>query len=226
LIRAKCQPLVDSQEFKEILDADAGAGDGSTLRDIMSTYNKSIEINRAIIAQAEEDVKLSGYETKNLFTIPLDENGLVDYLDASETDVTIDQLGLNVTSTLANPSKDFYVGYMTGDATPANGAPYSFGLTFPPGASKGQFHLRTDYFPNRLFRYDGKRWVKYEDNVRMTLTNHGTEDTAIGAPYQGKDVKLTQRGTFVNNNTTATIDGKVVQQKQALSKALRPKADN
>ena len=226
LIRAKCQPLVDSQEFKEILDADAGAGDGSTLRDIMSTYNKSIEINRAILAQAEEDAKLSGYETKNLFTIPLDENGLVDYLDASETDVTIDQLGLNVTTTLANPSKDFYVGYMTEDITPANGAPYSFGLNFPAGASKGQFHLRTDYFPNRLFRYDGKRWVKYEDNVRMTLTNHGTEDTAIGAPYQGKDVKLTQRGTFVNNNNTATIDGRVIQQKQALSKALKPRADN
>lgn len=226
LLRAKCQPLVDSQEFKQILDADAGAGDGSTLRDIMSTYNKSIEINKAIIAQAEEDVKLSGYETKNLFTIPLDENGLVDYLDASENDITIDQAGLNVTSGLTNPVKDFHVGYMTGDGVPANGAPYSFGLTFPEKASKGQFHLRTDYFPNRLFRYDGKRWVKYEDNVRMTLTNHGFEDTAQGAEYQGKDVRRTQKGTFINNNNTATIAGKVVQEKQALSKALRPKADN
>ena len=75
LLRAKCQPLVDSQEFKQILDADAGAGDGTTLRDIMSTYNKSIEINQAIIAQAELDSPTSGYETKQFYVLPTKENG-------------------------------------------------------------------------------------------------------------------------------------------------------
>ena len=40
LIRAKCQPLVDRQEFKEIFDKDSGAEDGSTLRDLLSEYQK------------------------------------------------------------------------------------------------------------------------------------------------------------------------------------------
>ena len=60
LLRAKCQPMVDSQEFAEIFALDSGNGDGSTLKDILSTYNQSIAINNAVIAQAESDAPLSG----------------------------------------------------------------------------------------------------------------------------------------------------------------------
>lgn len=225
LLRAKCQPLVDSQEFKEILDSPAGEGN-KTLRDVMSTYKQSIEINNAILAQAEADVKLSGYNIDHLFNIPLKSDGSVDYADTSETDITTDSNSLDASRVTNNPAKNLYVGYLTDDGKPPNGAPYSFGAEFPIGPSKGQFHLRTDYFPNRLFRYDGKHWVKYEDNVKMTLTNNGFEDTATGAPYAGAPVRLNQKGTFVNNNNTSTISGKVVPEKQALSKAFRPKADN
>ena len=225
LLRAKCQPLVDSQEFKEILDAPAGDGN-KTLRDVISTYNQSIEINKAIIAQAELDVPLSGYTTDNLFTIPLNADGTVDYADTSEEDVTTDSTGMDASATLNNPAKNLYVGYLTDDAKAPNGAPYTFGTEFPAGPSNGAFHLRTDYFPNRLFRYDGRRWVKYEDNVRMSLTNLGAAETAAGGAYAGLPARLNQKNTFVNNNTTATIAGKVIQEKQALSKALRPKADN
>jgi hypothetical protein len=31
---------------------------------------------------------------------------------------------------------------------------------------------------------------------------------------------------FINNNNTSTIAGKVIQERQALSKILKPKADN
>jgi hypothetical protein len=44
LLRAKCEPLVDSQEYKQILDQDSGDGQNS-LRDILSTYNQNIAIN-------------------------------------------------------------------------------------------------------------------------------------------------------------------------------------
>ena len=77
---------------------------------------------------------------------------------------------------------------------------------------EGDFFLRTDFMPNRLFRNDGQRWVKQEDKVRMTLTN--------------TDTKATQKGTFVNNTSTSTIGGDTVQERQSLSTALRPKADN
>lgn len=227
LLRAKCVPLVDSQEFKEILDADSGAGDGSTLRDLLSTYKQSIDVNNQIIAQAELDAPFSGYETTHLFVVPTKESGLVDVADASDddADASIDQAVLDASVILRSPNKDLYVGYLTGDGMPTNGAPYGFGLAFPSGPVVGQFYLRTDYMPNRLFKYDGRHWVKFEDNVRMTLNNFGQEDVAAGA-QAGKPIRETQKTGFINNTNTATIAGEVVPERQALSKALRPRADN
>ena len=223
LLRAKCQPLVDSQEFKEILDAPAGDGN-KTLRDIISTYNKNIEINDAIIAQAEADAPLSGYATNNFYVIPTRESGIVDTADASDESDTVDSetAALDASMTLRSPDKDLYVGYLTGDNKTPNGAPYTFGASFPDGVVDGQFHLRTDYFPNRLFRWNGKNWVKFEDNVRMTMTNKPKD----GLPADAINTKQTQKGGFINNNNTATIAGQVVPERQALSKALKPKADN
>jgi hypothetical protein len=227
LLRAKCTPLVDSQEFKEILDADAGDG-SSSLRDVLSTYNKSIQINQAIIAQAEADSPTSGFDTKNFFVLPLREDGNVDIVDTTslDADASTENQVMDASVVLHSPNKDYYVGYLTGDAVPPNGAPYTFDTAFPSNPLNGQFHLRTDFFPNRLFRWDGVRWIKFEDNVRMTLNNTGNEDTANGAHYAGKAVRQTQKGTFINNASTSTVAGKVIKEKQALSKALRPQADN
>lgn len=221
LLRAKCVPLVDSQEFKEILDADSGDGN-KTLRDIMSTYNKSIEINNSIIAQAETDSMISGYNTRHYFVIPTKESGLVD-VDASvdaEGDIT------SATAVLKTPNKDYYIGYMTGDGIPPNGATYGFGSQFPTATSIGEFYLRTDYFPNRLFRWNGQHWVKFEDSVRMVLTNYGQNDVSNDGRYPGKPVRMNQKSTFINNVTTATIAGEVVQERQYLHNILRPKSDN
>lgn len=227
LVRAKCVPLVDSQEFKEILDTDAGAGDGSTLRDLISTYQKSIDVNDQIVAQAEADAGLSGYDTQHLYALPVREDGLLDVVDASITDqdASNENIALDASIVLQSPNRNVYVGYLTGDGVPPNGAPYGFGITFPDTATKGQFYLRTDYMPNRLFRYDGRNWIKFEDNVRMTLNNLGNDDVA-NAPYVGKPVRQTQKTSFINNTNTATIAGEVVKERQALSKALKPRADN
>ena len=37
--------------------------------------------------------------------------------------------------------------------------------------------------------------------------------------------RSTQKGTFINNTTTNTISGESVVERQSLSEALRPKAD-
>ena len=66
--------------------------------------------------------------------------------------------------------------------------------------------------PNRLFRYDGNRWVKVEDSVRITTTNN--------------DTRATYKTSFVNNTSEATINGLTTKQRQSLSDALKPKADN
>jgi hypothetical protein len=54
--------------------------------------------------------------------------------------------------------------------------------------------------------------VKQEDNVRMTLSNTNT--------------RTHQKGTFINNANTNEIGGEQIEERQSLSQALRPKADN
>jgi hypothetical protein len=59
----------------------------------------------------------------------------------------------------------------------------------------------------------------------MTMNNLGESDVGTGDRFAGKDVKQTQKASFVNNPNQTTIYGKVVKEKQSLSKALRPEAD-
>jgi hypothetical protein len=287
LYRAKCKPMVDSQEFKDILDGladDTGADGTTTLRDIMSTYEKEMQITQAVLDQAESDVPRSGFDTTSFYTLQTDAQGdsiltTVDseVLDASvETQATDDAgnllfddagnpiyVGSTASTMLLSAAQKGYRGYITQDGIPQNGAPFTAGIAFPNSPVEGQFALRTDYLPNRLFRYNGTRWVKQEDNVRMTMSNRGSHDGTVnqglwtvGATYQKNDlvkfnnieyvskannnlgirpsaditkwqqIRVTQKTSFINNNTTNVIDGHSIEEKQSLSKALRPQADN
>ena len=249
LYRAKCKPLVDSQEFKEILDGAAGEGSDQSLRDIMSTYEKEMQITQAVLNQAESDAPKSGYDTTRHYMIQKDVNGKVELVDASVT-TSLASFQTQATDAEGNLLFDennnpIYVGntastiYQSpeydgpqmgdGDGIPPNGAPFSAGISFPLQPSIGQFCLRTDFLPKRLFRYNGTRWVKVEDVNRMTMSNMGAEDVvADGSPndvFLDKDVRLTHKTTFINNNAESVLNGKTIKEKQSLSKALRPKAD-
>lgn len=225
LLRAKCTPLVDSQEFGQILDQDSGNGDGSTLRDLLSTYNQSIKINDQIVEQANLDAPLSGYDTYSYFILPTASSGLVDTLDASNVidDITMDNIDCSLI--LQTPTNNLYVAYASESNAPPNGIPFNMGNTFPNDPSNGLFYLRTDYVPNALYRFNGTNWKLYQSGVRMTMNQFGQEDVATG-PFAGKAVRQNQISTFVNNVNTSTINGAVVQERQALSKALKPRADN
>jgi hypothetical protein len=200
LYRIKLKQIMDSQEYKEILDLPAEDDAGNTLRDLLSTYEKEMQVNNAVIAQAEADAAKSGYETSHFFSLQLDANGDTELVETSGD------------SEMLPPEREGYNGYLLGDGIPPNGEAFGFGITFPAGPETGDYFLRTDFLPKRLFRYDGNRWVKVEDEVRMTLTN--TNDRA------------TQKGTFINNTNTSEIGGETVEERQSLSQALRPKADN
>ncbi len=204
LYRLKLKQIVDSQEFKEILDlpAEEGATGGDTLRSLLSTYDKEMQINDAVVAQAEADAPKAGYDTSHYFSLQLDENGNTELVDTDGDDIP---------DTMRSAVKSGYNGYLLGDGIPTNGESFGHGISFPTNTTVGDFFLRTDFSPNRLFRYDGSRWVKQEDDVRMTLT--------------GTNNRTNQKGTFINNSTTNTIGGENVVERQSLSKALRPKAD-
>jgi hypothetical protein len=85
------------------------------------------------------------------------------------------------------------------------------GTSFPGTAQEGDFVLRVDFLPNRLFRYSGNRWIKVEDDVRSKLT-----------PGTGN----TQRDQFINNTSTFTADDNTTAtSRQSLSDALKPRED-
>lgn len=151
LWRIKCEPLVDSQEFSQILKAPINTdnylgiwdntktypagyvitfGDknytslqpvpagvsppnatywqldtAQDLKDILSTYNKNLEINNAVLEEAKRIVPLSGYDDNQLYVVPtygvFEENGVLSLKDgqpAPPINIVIDSAGAPTTS--------------------------------------------------------------------------------------------------------------------------------
>jgi hypothetical protein len=185
---------------------------GTTLAGVTNTAAINLSINDGILAQAEADAPLSGYETRQFFTLAVDpETGHPLLKTVDESTITADMDTEDASAFHERPSRTGYTGYLVGDGFPDNGYYFGHGISFPVQAQNGDFFLRTDFLPNRLFKYDGQRWLKYEDDVRTTMTNTDTRNTL--------------KGGFINNTTVNEIAGQQVQERQALSKALRPKAD-
>ena len=216
LYRLKLKKITDSQQFADIFSKPAvdANGDpdpnGLTLKDLLSTYNKEIQLNDQVVAQAEADAPLSGFETRQFFTLGVGPDG-------KPTLQTVDTTQMDTTSIIGageengRPERSGYTGYLLGDGFPDNGYSFGHGIQFPEAAGTDDFFLRTDFLPNRLFRFNGGAWVKVEDAVRMTMTNN--------------DTRHTQKTSFINNTNTNVIGGDTVVERQSLSKALKPKAD-
>ena len=187
--------------------------DPATISDVQGTRVKDTEINDAILVQADAEVPLSGYDVTKFYIVPTLEDGQPANPVSLGTDseVTVDgtQGGMNVTPA----SNGYTMGYLTGDGFAPNGLPVTPGVSFPSNPVAGDYALRLDYQPNRLFRYDGRLWVKIEDNVRTNLNNGSTNNTL--------------RSTFVNNTYTVnTKDQGNIPSRQSLSEILKPRADN
>jgi len=185
--------------------------------DTITTKSKDLEINDAILTQAEFEVPLSGYDNSKFYIVSTNEDGTPGNpagYNTSQTDITVDTTNLDSDQQPVTPQREGYVlGYLTGTETAPNGLPVTPGVSFPVNPAVGDYALRLDYFPNRLFRYDGVRWLKVEDNIRTDLT-------------PGADNK-TLRSSFVNNDATVdTKDRGEIPSRQSLSNLLRPEADN
>ena len=207
LWRVKLAPLVDSQEYKDIINNIDMNGDGvidandQALGQLLSTYNKLISVNDAVVNRAEADVPESGYDTTKIYTEAVDPDGRPADPNAADASTSTHLVAGQVddaSSTVADASYQTLTptakveGYLTGDGLPPNGAAVRAGLSFPLNPHLGDYYLRLDYVPNRLFRYDGRRWVKIEDAVRTNLTP-GAQNT-------------TQRSGFVNNTNKVAFN--------------------
>ena len=138
LWRVKLGPITDSQEYRDILGTGEEEGD---LRNLISTYANEININDAILEQAEKDVP---FESQYRKTGHL-------YFDDSVPD---------------KPAPG--IDYAGADGQPVNGGTIvGSGTSFPAsGTSDGDIFLRTDFSPNRLFKKSGTRW----QNVGSDMT--------------------------------------------------------
>ena len=84
------------------------------------------------------------------------------------------------------------------------------GESFPTiGTNDGDFFLRTDFTPNRLFQKSGNRWIKIGDDNKNT--------------WAAANRLLT---SFVNNDDQSTLaDGETINSKTNLSQVVKPRTD-
>ena len=226
LWRVKLNPLVDSQEYKDILNNVAaginanGTPTTANVGSVLSTYTQYMGLNEAIVAEAEFDVPLSGYDTSPFYTLATTANGapVGNPITADETVyngnvLTADNNTITADSGVTSPTSKIQ-GYLTGDGKAPNSMVTGAGVAFPTNPSEGDYFLRLDYLPNRLFRYDGAFWRKIEDAVRTNITPGAANNATV-------------REGYVNNNNTYTdAAGTVHNERQFLSTALTPRADN
>lgn len=179
LWRVKLGPITDSQEYRDILGTGEEEGD---LRNLISKYQAEININDAVLEMAEQEVKHDPQWRDNAHL----------YYDAEVPD---------------KPT----VGFDFGGVVPPNGKQIvGSGASFPVDtAQDGDYFLRTDFVPHRLFQKSGNRWIRIGDDNQQR--------------WAAANRVLT---TFINNDRTSTLsDGETVPEKTNLSQVVRPRTD-
>jgi hypothetical protein len=226
LYRLKIRKIAAGQQYADIFRQEVKDVNGdsilnpatnqpTTLEDLLSTKAADLAVNNAILSEAEANAPQSGYQTGQFYTLAVDPlTGKSVINQTADLSTLIDSELVTGTITADDvpsaPVRPGYTGYLLGGNAP-NGASFGSGIQFPATATTNDFFLRTDYMPNRLFRFDGTRWVKYEDSVRMTMTNTNNRNT--------------QKTGFINNTNSTVIAGQTVVERQSLSEALKPQAD-
>jgi hypothetical protein len=102
----------------------------------------------------------------------------------------------------------YSTGYLSGDGQAPNGFPTGAGIAFPQNPQVGDYFLRTDYFPQLLYRWDGKLWIRISKNVRTETSFNATNTSQLSG--------------FINNEQeTVLTSGTTVPQSQPLSSILQ-----
>jgi len=183
--------------FTDTADANGNPGTGANpnITNTLNLFCQIIGLSDAIVAEAECNAFFDPkfFESANLYI----------YLDPN-TGYPI--IGSN---------------YFSGDGAPPNlstdnadnlepsGPLVGAGVSFPPGMTDGQYYLRIDYYPERLFQKQGPTFKLIEVNVLKNWTAYNRV--------------LDQ---FIDNiNDTILPDGTVVPEKQAVSQVVKQKVD-
>lgn len=224
--RVKGTPLVDAQEYRDIIGNISTGDDGdNSIKDIMTTYQQHLEINKAIIAEAEFNTReiinsegdneivssASGYDTTHFWIAPRNEDDSLQLVTVDDIDISADSDAIDSSKYFGSPDYD-YNHYLSGDGIPPNGIPVKVLTQFPNFPTKGEYVLRTDYVPNRLFIFNGSKWTHVEDNIGIQANASGTERF--------------RTNQFNNKDKLRLADGVEIDARQGLSKALQIQEDD
>jgi hypothetical protein len=171
--------------FTDTADSSGNPGTGinPNITNSIDLFCRIIGITDGIVAEAE----------KNAFFDPK-------FFESANLYIYIDDKGYPVIGS----------NYYSGDGVPPNGAPLAgAGLSFPLTMQDGDYYLRLDYTPERLFQKQGNTYKLIEVNVmkHWTATNRVLD-------------------SFIDNNKDTILqDGTVMPEKQSLSQVVRQKVD-
>lgn len=230
LVRAKL--ITSSPEFSEIIDqagsgqtaggvgqgigimppgftdtsdpnGNPGLGCNPDIKNSLDLFCKIIGITDGIVKEAEQNAFFDPkfFESANLY-IYLDPNTG----DPNDRNTWFPIIGSN---------------YFSGDGAPPNlstnnldnlvpGGPLvGAGVSFPPGMTDGQYYLRLDYYPERLFQKQGNCYKLIE----VDILKHWTAYNRVLDQF------------LDSTKDTILSDGTVVSEKQPLSSILKQKVD-
>jgi len=182
--------------FTEISNAEGNPGPGCepNIKNSLDLFCRIIKISDEIVAEAE----------KNAFFDPK-------FFESSNLYIYLDEKGYPIVGS----------NYFSGDGAPPNWSPdlnqdlvpsgplAGAGITFPSDIKDGEYYLRLDYTPERLFQKQGNMFKLIEVNVLKIWTAYNRV-----------------LDTFLDNiRDTVLPDGTVVPEKQALSQIVKQKVD-
>lgn len=170
--------------WADMVDSNGNPGPGCNpgMKKALDLYCKFIDITDEIVSEAEDSVY---YDPR--------------FLEIPHIYIEIGPKGYPLIS-----------HWHTGDGIPPNGAPLrGIGSAFPEDMLDGEYFLRTDYKPDRLFQKQGSRFIKIEDDLRQY--------------WKPENRRLE---TYIDNiNITTMEDGTKQREKVAISKVIPQQKD-
>ena len=145
--------------------------------------------------------------------------GTADNPDSLKNDISSYKTELNISNAIvksaeqANPNNlplaDHLFGVEDDNKTYEHGEVLQQGDQFPAQPNEGDYFVRTDFKPNRLFVRRGSKWHRLYDNI--------TEQTWSDRTYNASG--------FINNDATTVVNNQETPEKQPLSQIIKPKSD-
>jgi len=95
------------------------------------------------------------------------------------------------------------------DASFFNSSTVAIGDIFPSNPNQGDFFIRDDFLPNRLFQYRESRWIRLYDEIE-------------GGTWSDRTFNAS---TFINERGTDVNDRGTYKRRQSITDAIKPRPD-